>query len=133
MFKFIRNYKLNKAFSSYLQQLGPALPDRYGLADQYTVLQIEKTAETLKLNMRYIPYAIALFRSEESVNTVDRHTINQEFLNILRREIADAIFDGDISYTAKDTIRAGIPGGWKGGKPNGHVTMQAMWGSFDSR
>jgi len=51
----------------------------------------------------------------------------------LRNEIADAIFDGNLRYTAKDAIRTGTPGGWKGGKPNGYVTSQAMWGAFGSQ
>ncbi len=100
------------------------------MSDQYTVMQIETTAEVLKLSMQYIPYAIALYRHEESVNTLERHNISQEFLDILRAEIADAIYNGNTEYRANDSIKAGVPGGWKGGRPNGYVTCQAMWHAF---
>jgi len=130
MLNFIKRYKIKKAFQSYLYKLGPALPGRFGMLDQYTVLQIESTAEILKLNMQYIPYAIALYRHEESVNTLERHNLSQEFLNVLRIEVADAIFNGNTEYRAGDSIKVGMAGGWKGGRPNGYVTNQAIWHSF---
>jgi hypothetical protein len=132
MFDLIRRYKLKKVFHNYLHQLGPELPRRYGMLDQYTVLQIEATAGVLKLSSQYLPYAIALYRHEESVNTIERHNISQEFLNILRAEIADAIFDGDTDFSASESIKAGSSYGWKGGRPNGYVTSQAVWHTFGS-
>lgn len=132
MFDLIRRHKLKKAFYSYLQQLGPELPKRYGMTDQYTVMQIEATASALKLNMQYLPYAIALYRHEESVNTRERYNISQAFLDVLRAEIAEAIFNGNTEFRAADAIKISMPNGWKGGRPNGHVTSQTVWHTFGS-
>lgn len=115
MIDFIRKYKLNNAVKDYLAKLGPSLAKRYGHTDQYTVMQIEKTAKHLKLNMQFIPYAIAMFRHEESINTISLYRMNQDFLNTLRQEVANAFFDGNVNYNAKDTITLGKPKGWKGG------------------
>ena len=133
MINYIKQLKLRRAFDDYLSKLGPTLNRRYGVSDQYTVMQVEKTAAHLKLNMSYIPYAIALYRHEESKNTINLYRIDQDFLNILRNEIANAIFDGDLSYTAQDAIRLGSPKGWRGGRPNGWVTQKAMWHTIGHR
>lgn len=115
MFSYIAKYKLNKAVKDYLFKLAPALSKRYSQREQYTVMQIEKTAQHLKLNMQHIPYAIAMYRHEESINTINLYRIDQVFLNGLRQEIADSLFEGNNLYTAKDLIRLAKPCGWGGG------------------
>lgn len=133
MIDFIRNYRLNCAVNSYINELGPCLLKRYGAAEQYTVMQIKKTAKQLKLNEGCLPYAIALFRQDESKNTISLYRINQDFLDILRAEIAGAFFDGNTGYDARDVLRLGKPKGWKGGRPNGWVTQQAFWHAIGGR
>ena len=104
MFNFIREYKLKKAFSSYVYKLGPSLKKRYGTQKQYTVCQIKRTANDLHLNAKHLPYAIALYRYEASKNTVNLYRIDQHFLNLLRQDVADSIFCGNTMYTVKDVF-----------------------------
>ncbi len=85
--------------------LGPALVDRYGALDQYTVMQIQATAEKLKLGTRYLAYAVALYRYDESENTINILRVDQAFLDQLREEIAASWFDGDLDYRSEDVLR----------------------------
>lgn len=115
MLSFIQRFKLNRAVESYINELGPALVKRYGACDQYTVMQVEKTARSLNLSVQYISYAIALYRKDESVKTVGLYRIDQGFLDVLREEIAVAYFGGDSSYSAMSVVDLGRPRGWGGG------------------
>ena len=115
MIEYFRRRRLRKAFVDYVFVLGPSLMERYGSYDQYTVKQILATAETLKLNTRYIAYAVALFRREQSENTVKLLGVNQGFLDDLRSEIANSEFDGNINYSTKDVIELSKKAGWHGG------------------
>ncbi|WP_420890919.1 DUF6559 family protein [Marinobacter suaedae] len=115
MIDLIRRYQLRRAFRSYIHTLGPELRKRYGGSDQYTVLQIKKTALHLKLNIQYLPYAVALYRHEQSKNTVDLLRLDQAFLDRLRREVADALFDGSTNYTARNVLALAKANDWRGG------------------
>jgi hypothetical protein len=98
MIGYLRKRKLWKAFKQYVHILGPALVDGYGAMDQYTVKQVLITANNLKLDVNFISYAVALFRYEESENTVKILNVDQQFLDDLRAEIAQSIFDGNYRY-----------------------------------
>lgn len=117
MFAYLRRRQLRRAFSKYIHALGPALVKRYGLQDQFTVMQIQATAEHLKLDTRFIAYAVALYRRDESENTVNLLGVDQEFLNKLRSEIAESIFDGNLKYTSRDVLGLSKKIGWQGGDP----------------
>ena len=65
--------------------------------------------------MDCLPYAIALYRSEESENTRAIYALSQQCLDALRREIADAYFAGDVQYSAMQVIKLGQGYEWKGG------------------
>ena len=106
----------NRAVKSYLMKLVPELFKRYGRSEQYTVLQIERTIEDLRLNVHFVPYAIALMRYQESENSLDRHQLDQAFLDILRQELADWLFDGDEAYTTSDVRKLSAPRFWRGGR-----------------
>ncbi|HEY7883632.1 MAG TPA: DUF6559 family protein [Cellvibrionaceae bacterium] len=119
MLNYIKKYKRNRAINDYLYKLGPALVRRYGPARQYTVLQIQKTAIQLKLNMQYIRYAIAMYRQTSSENTLSIYSIDELMLDNIRAEVASAYFQGNMNYTAADIMRLGKLAGWKGGaSPN---------------
>jgi len=118
MFDMFRQYALKQASQDYIKKLGPALLKRYGGAEQYTVKQVEKTVRSLGLEPKYIPYAIAMYRHDESVNTLSLYRIDQDFLNILRAEIADSFFDGDLGYDARDVIKLNKKWVWRGGRSN---------------
>ena len=116
MFDMFRQYGLKQAIDDYINKLGPALLKRYGGARQYTVKQVEKTVKSLGLEKQYIPYAIAMYRHDESVNTLSLYRIDQDFLDILRDEIAHSFFDGSIEYDARDVIKLNKKWIWRGGK-----------------
>lgn len=115
MIQLLRSYRRSRIIAAYIRQLGPALLKRYGLLDQYTVRQIEATARQLGIAMDCLPYAIALYRSEESENTRAIYALSQSCLDALRREIADAYFGGDMQYSTMQAIKLGQDYGWKGG------------------
>ena len=117
--KILGRYRLNKVLDAYVKLLSPALKRRYGASDQYTALQISKTLRALKLNDRYVAYAIALFRHEESKNTIGLFNIDQAFLNKLRGELGVRYFEGRSSFDANDVLALTVSRGWKGGSaPN---------------
>jgi hypothetical protein len=117
MIGFLRRFQLRRAFRSYIYKLGPALENRYGGSEQYTVLQIRETVSHLKLNSRHLAYAVALYRHEQSQDMVDLLRFDQSFLSQLRSEIADAVFGGNSNYRASDVLALSRQGGWKGGPP----------------
>jgi len=116
MFDVFKKYDLKQAISGYLRKLGPALLKRYGSTDQYTVKQVEKTIRALGLEQQYIPYAIAMYRHDQSVNTLSLYRIDQDFLDILREEIADFLFGGSTIYDARDVIKLNKKYAWRGGR-----------------
>jgi len=130
MLEFISNYKRNKALREYLGVLGMALNKRYAVKEQFTVMQIEKTIAYLGLSKRFTGYAIAMYRHEESINTISLYRIDQELLDQLRMDIADWFFNGCTDYRAQDVVRLGSPRGWRGGSPNQWVANQARIGAY---
>ena len=115
MKKWIDRFFLRRAFEDYVLKLGPALIKCYGSSDQYTVKQVETTVRDLKLNPDFIRYAIALYRFEESKNTLNLYSIGQSELDCLRSEIAHSLFSGNLKFTASDVIAVGKSKGWSGG------------------
>ncbi len=114
MISFIQKFKLNNALKDYLYKLGPALVKRYGQSEQYTVMQIKKTAKSLGLNMRFIRYAVAMYRHQESENTMNFYRIDQDLLDKLRSEMSLALFGYSKKYRVQDVITHGKPMGWRG-------------------
>jgi len=130
MIECLRKWKLRKAFKSYIHELGPALIKRYGQQDQFTVMQVQATVEHLKLDARFIAYAVALYRYEESENTINILGVNQKFLDKLRAEIANSIFDGNVKFSSKQVLGLSKRIGWQGGAPprwmankHGHTSL----------
>ena len=107
-------YIKKRAVRKYIYEMAPALVKGYGPQDQFTVPQIEAAAKKCRLNMQFIPYAIALYRHEESNRTLRLYRLNQEFINILRREISEWFFDG-YDFRTKDVFRMAKPRAWRGG------------------
>lgn len=117
MIEFLRKRKLKKAFSKYVHVLGPALSQRYGAVDQYTVKQILATSKDIDIDTRFIAYAVALYRRDESENTVKLLNVDQYFLDTLRMEIASSLFGGNINYKTKDVLNLSKRASWRGGPP----------------
>jgi len=130
MIHYIRNFRLNQSVKRYIYQLGPPLASRYGTADQYTVLQIIKTAKALRLKMRHSAYAVALYRHEQSENTLKFFKLSQSDLDGFRAIIADSLFDGKRHYCARDVLKLSRSGVWRGGAaPNwraNHLGMTSL-------
>ena len=117
MLNYFRKRKLRKAFSAYVHSLGPELSKRYGANDQYTVMQIQATAEAISIDCRFIAYAVALYRRDESENTINILGVDQAFLDSLRLEIASSLFEGNTRYRTRDVLRLSKKAGWHGGPP----------------
>lgn len=130
MIHYIRHFRLNQSVSRYVHKLAPALASRYGTAEQYTVLQIIKTAKALGLKMRHAAYAVALFRHEQSENTLAFFKMSQADIDAIRAIIADSLFDGKRNYSARDVLKLSQSGGWRGGAaPNwraNHLGMTSL-------
>lgn len=109
----ITRYLRKRAIKTYVLKLAPLLAKRYGVSDQYTVGQISRTIQEYKLNARFVAYAIALYRFEESFNTITRHQIDQQCLNQIRTELA-VLLNLNPKYTARDILALATPAGWKG-------------------
>lgn len=110
----LNKYFKKRIVKKYIYKITPALAKRYGVLDEYTVLQLEKTVEACQLSVQYLPYAIALFRKKESENTLKLYRIDQSFLDILRKEISNWFFDG-YPYKTKDVFGLAKPKAWRGG------------------
>ncbi len=117
MFDWLRRRQLQKAFNQYVYKLGPALTTRYGSFDQFTVMQIQATAQFLKLDTRFMAYAVALYRHQESENTLNLLGVDQAFLDQLRLEIANSLFNGNLQYSANDVLGLSKKICWRGGAP----------------
>lgn len=113
--KIFRTHFLNRAIRSYIHKLGPSLLKRYGFREQYTVLQVSKTIRALKLDQKYLAYAVALYRQSESKNSMELFSLNQQLIDKLRSEIGNAIFSGNDKYTVQDVLRLTRSRGWQGG------------------
>ncbi|WP_020582808.1 DUF6559 family protein [Endozoicomonas elysicola] len=110
----LNKYLKKRAIKKYIYMMSPELSKRYGALPEYTVFQLEATTKSCGLSEKYIPYAIALFRENESENTLKRYQIDQSFLEVLRKEISQWFFAG-YSYTTKDIMSLAKPKGWRGG------------------
>lgn len=130
MIEFITNIRRNRAINDYVVVLGVALNKRYSPQEQFTVKQIDKTISDLGLSKRFTGYAIAMYRHQESVNTLSLYRIDQKLLNQLREDIASWFFDGWLHYRAQDVVHLGKSRGWKGGSPNKWVADQARIGAY---
>lgn len=129
MIEFITNFKRNRAIKGYVAVLGIALNKRYSAKQQFTVKQIEKTISDLGLSKRYTGYAIAMYRHEQSINTISLYSIDQTLLDQLRKDVADWFFNGSLHFRAQDVVNIGKPRGWRGGSPNQWVADQARIGA----
>ena len=81
--KLLNDYLKKRVITKYIYEMAPVLVKGYGLQDQFTVPQIEKSARKCGLSLQYIPYAIALYRHEESNRTINLYRLDQSFLNVL--------------------------------------------------
>ncbi|WP_111497896.1 DUF6559 family protein [Marinobacter bohaiensis] len=116
MLDWMNRYRRNRMVDHYITLLGPALRSRYGLREQYTVPQIQKTLVAIHLNTQYLAYAVALYRHEASRNTVNLR-LSQTFLDSLRAEMAKRYFHGRDSYRAHDVLGLVKTSRWRGGRP----------------
>ncbi|MEW8692035.1 MAG: DUF6559 family protein [Candidatus Thiodiazotropha endolucinida] len=110
----LNEFLKKRIISKYIYELAPVLLKSYGPQDQFTVPQIEQAAKKVGISLQYIPYAIALYRHEESNRTIKLYRIDQQFLEILRTEIAKCFFDG-YEYRTRDVLKLAKPRAWRGG------------------
>ncbi len=111
---FINKYLRKRIISKYIYEMAPVLVRGYGPQDQFTVPQIEQAARKCGISMQYIPYAIALYRHEETNRTIKLYRIDQSFLDVLRKEISEWFFEG-AEYRVRDVTKMAKPRQWRGG------------------
>ena len=58
-----------------------------------------------------------LFKDDESENTMKLLRVNQKFLDVLRSEIAESLFEGNANYKTDDVLNLSKSRGWQGGSP----------------
>jgi len=112
--EILNRFLKKRIVKKYISVMAPALVQRYGAMEEYTVPQLEKTTQACHLSEQYLPYAIALFRKKESENTLKLYRIDQSFLDILRKEISVWFFDS-YAYKTRDVIDLARPKEWRGG------------------
>ncbi|UTW44180.1 hypothetical protein KFE80_07125 [bacterium SCSIO 12696] len=61
----IKNYFKGRAIKKFMAKLSQGLQSRYGSSESYTVGQVQKTVDALKLNSKYIDFAIFVFCDPE--------------------------------------------------------------------
>ncbi len=80
--------------------------------------------------MNHAAYAVALFRHEQSENTLAFFKMDQVDIDAFRVIIADSLFDGKYHYSARDVLKLSRSGGWRGGSaPNwraNHLGMTSL-------
>lgn len=113
---FLEARRRKKAITSYIFRLGPALAKRYGYRKEYTVRQIERTIADLKLNVDEIGWAIGLYRSTESKNTISLYSIEQPLLDYLREELSIMMWGCNTDFTVEDILAFARDVRWKGGR-----------------
>ena len=114
------NWKKNRMIRKYLLKMPCLLQHRYGPNDFYTRGQIERTLLEEKFSSAYMEYAISIFSSpEEAINILK----DIETYKLLRKEIAERYFNGDLNYKVRcnrtpnlgneghDSIGTSPPGG----------------------
>ena len=115
---FFSTYLRNRAIKAYVWKLAPLLVERYGACEQYTMGQLARTIQQYGLSRLYMVYAIALYRHEESFNTIKCYQVDQVLLDD-HRVMLQHLLDLPDDYTAKDIIALSKPDRWRGGKHQG--------------
>ncbi|MDM3870685.1 hypothetical protein QSV34_04900 [Porticoccus sp. W117] len=57
----IQSYFKHRAIKKFMEALSPELKSRYGSPENYTLNQVQKTIDALKLNKKYADFAIFVF------------------------------------------------------------------------
>ncbi len=106
------NFRRNRAIKKYCL-LAPHLNKRYGKDDNYTFLQVKKTAEVMKVSRKFMEYLYALYldSSEFSTNVSSIKTYDE-----LRTEIANLYFHSNKEFSVEDITEFITPTPWGGGK-----------------
>ena len=68
----ITTFKKKKAIEAYVHILPVLLKKKHGKKKQYTREQIEELVSSMKLDQKYIDYALALFMSKKSFTSTLR-------------------------------------------------------------
>jgi hypothetical protein len=118
MLNYLRSLRRRRALGDYIRRLGPALLRRYGFSDCYTVRQVKVTVKSLGLDPDHVADAIALYCRLASPDSVALFSLDQQGLDQRRLELAEALFEGRIDFTASQVIAMGRPWGWHGGRHN---------------
>ncbi len=89
----------------YMNKLNPLLKKRYGVSEFYSAGQIERTIIECGFSKKYLPYAFAIFLSEDDfMRSVAERYPGMNPKNI-RKYIAKRYFGGDLDYSYRDAVK----------------------------
>ncbi len=88
-----------------LNSLPGELAARYGASDFYTFGQVNKTLEAKDYTMEFEKYAQVIF-VEPNICVPD--LMSKESYEVLRSDIADKYFDGDLNFIAQLVKRRSV-------------------------
>ena len=126
--KYLRSFAKRRAIRSYTRQLPRLLVRDYGFSRTYTPQQVRRTVERSGLSVAYSCYAIAMFSDRDGFNHF-HHAIGEHCdYAVMRAEIANWQFQGDVHFTTGDVfavcsgagVDLGHSGSHDGGGGDGH-------------
>jgi hypothetical protein len=113
--KYLRSFGKRRAIRSYTRQLPRLLAKDYGFSRTYTARQVRRTVERSGLNVYYSCYAIAMFSDRDAFNQFHHEISENCNYDMMRAEIADGHFHGDIHFTISDICAVSSDAGFDPG------------------
>jgi hypothetical protein len=96
--------KKRSALKKYVFQLTPELVKGFGGVSNFTVGQVTKTVQRLKLSEDFIPYAHSMFCSNEEFKNHYQSNNDIKYEN-LRKEVSELVFEGNMNFKVSDLIK----------------------------
>jgi hypothetical protein len=103
MFQRIKEWS---AIKSYVMKLSLELFSRFGKKHYYSVKVITQTVERAGLEMRFLPYAHALFSERKDFRRYYKGSKFRDRYETLRGEVSVRYFGGVIDFDAANIIEA---------------------------
>jgi hypothetical protein len=118
--KYLRLFGKRRAIRSYARQLPRLLARDYGFSRSYTPWQVRRTVERAGLNVAHSCYAIAMFSDRDAFNQFHHEISENCDYNMMRAEIADGHFHGNIHFTISDICAVASDAGFDPGHGGVH-------------
>ena len=107
MMNWLAKRRRRKTLLKGLRIVGPLLKERYGASDTYTVGQVRRSVEDARVPKDFITYGYAIFLQKDDFDTVQQKLGREALYYVLRREVADLCFSGEINFSVKRALSFG--------------------------